>query len=218
VIAGLAAALAGAIARPASARVTRILLGEAFLLLEEYLDLKPAQRDRFFFAYRAMRDKKPAPDAQARVVHRDGSANPLALDAAGWVTELPTLDQLKRRDAFEVDGPPFDMLLEMRATLAPAERLAVAELASTLAQANAAIVSFAGGDPSAGGGITCVYFPDAGSGKAQMPDGAERPLPAFDFPLIGVTPYFEAHSLGRAASVTLAKAPSRLVIAGPPRK
>jgi hypothetical protein len=166
-LAGLAAVLAALRAAPALAKpaVTRIPLSDAFLLLEPYLGLKAAERDRFSLAYRAMRDKKPAPDAQARIVHRDGSASPLALDPAGWVTELPTLDALKRRDSFEVDGPPFDMLLELRATLAPAERLAVAELAATLAQVNAAIVSFAGGDPSAGGALTCLYFPDAGSGK-----------------------------------------------------
>ena len=63
------------LARPA---VTRIPLEDAFLLLDYYLALKPAERDRFYPAYRAVRDKKPTADVAARIVHRDGTSTPPA--------------------------------------------------------------------------------------------------------------------------------------------
>jgi len=216
-LAGLAALAAG---EPATGRagVTRIGLADAFMLLDAYLALKPAERDRFVLAYRALRNGKPAPDVKARIVRRDRSSTPVAVDADGWVTTLPTLDELKRRDMFEVDGPPFDFALELRATMTPADRLPAAELAATLAQVNAAIVSMAGGNASGVGRLTCVYFPDAGSGRAILEAGAERPLPVFDFKLIGPTPYFEPRSTPHAMAVALAKAPSRILLAGPPRR
>jgi hypothetical protein len=225
-IAGIAAAIsAPALAAsallspaPARARVTRIALADAFLLLDAYLALKPAERDRFFLAYRAVRGGKPAPDADARIVHGDRTSTPVRVDADGWVTQLPTLDQLKGRETFEVDGPAFDMALELRATLAPADRLPVSELAATLAQVNAALVTFADGDSGAVGRLTCIYFPDAGAGRAILADGGERPLPAFDFKLIGPTPYFEPYRLPQASAVALDKPPSRILLAGPPRR
>jgi hypothetical protein len=221
----LAAAVGAALAAPAlaigpraSAGVTRIGLADAFLLLDQYLGLKPAQRDRFQLAYRAVRKGKPAPDVKAQIIHRDHTATPLALDADGWVTELPTLEQLKRRETFEVDGPDFDMAMELRATLAPAERLSAPELAATLAQVNAAMVIFGGGDPSAvGRDLACVYFPDAGTGRAILADASERALPIFDFKLIGPTPYLDMRTQPRPVAVALAKTPSRIVLAGPPR-
>ena len=220
--AGIAAALAApalAAAPSAFAGVTRIGLADAFLLLDAYLALKPAQRDRFLLAYRVVRGGKPDPGAKARIVHRDHTMTPLVLDADGWVTELPSLDQLKHRESFEVDAPTPDMVMELRATLAPADRVSVAELTQTLAQVNAAMVIFAGGDPSAvGQSLDCVYFPDAGAGRAILADGSERPLRVFDFKLIGPTPYFEPRALPQATAVALAKAPSRIVMAARPRR
>lgn len=215
---GALAAPALAVGPPANAGVTRIGLADAFLLLDQYLALKPAQRDRFQLAYRAVRKGKPAPDVKAQIIHRDHSTTPLAVDADGWVTQLPTLDQLKRRETFEVDGPDFDMAMELRATLAPADRLAVPELAATLAQVNAAMVIFSDGDPGAvGHGLACVYFPDAGTGRAILADASERPLPVFDFKLIGPTPYLDMRAQPRPVTVALARTPSRIVMAGPPR-
>ena len=218
-ISGIAAALAApALAAPARgwAKPTRIVLADAFLLLDLYLALKPAERDRFVLAYRATRAGKPAPDANARIVHRDGASTPLVLDADGWVTQLPSLDQMKRRDFFEVDGPAFDMVLELRATLAPAARLPVSELAAMLAQINAALVTFADGDSNAVDRLTCIYFPDAGAGRAILAGGAERPLPSFDFKLTGPTPYLDTRHPPQALAVALDKAPSRIVVARPP--
>lgn len=217
-IAGIAgAACAPVLAAAAPGRVTRIVLADAFLLLDSYLDLKPAARSRFLLAYRAVRNGKPAPDAQARIVHRDRTATPLAVDADGWVTELPSLEQLKARETFEVDGPPFDMALELRAALAPAARLPVGELAATLAQVNAAFLTFANGDSSQVGRLTCVYFPDAGAGRAILSGGAERPLPTFDFKLTGRTSYYDARTQPPAIAVAFDKPPSRIVLAGAPR-
>src|SRR5262249_31764889 len=148
-LAGAATAFAAsACITPARAapRATRILLTDAFLLLDSYLALKPAARDRFVLAYRAVRNGKPTSDVTARIIHHDKTSTPVAIDAAGWVTELPTLDQLKGREMFEVDGPSFDMALELRATLTPAARLPTSELIATLSQVNAAIVEFAEGN------------------------------------------------------------------------
>ena len=219
------AAIGAALAVPALAfgprafAGSRLALADAFLLLADYLALKPTQRDRFSLAYRAVRKGKPAPDVKVRIIHRDHTETPLAIDADGWITELPSLDQLKGRDTFAVDGPDFDMAMELRAALAPAARLPVAELTATLAQVNAAMVIFGGGDPTAvGHALTCVYFPDAGQGHAILADGAERPLPVFDFKLIGPTPYFEPRATPTATTIALAKAPSRIVMAAPPRR
>lgn len=216
-----AAALAvAALAAPRRAQAgTRIALADAFLLLDAYLGLKPAQRDRFGLAYRAVRKDKPAPDVKARIIHRDHTETPVPIDADGWITELPTLEQLKRRDTFVVDGPDFDMALELRATLAPADRLPAPELIATLAQVNAAMVIFGGGDPTAvGHDLSCVYFPDAGSGRAILEGGAEQPLRIFDFKLIGPTPYFEPRTQPKATVIALAKTPSRIVMAAPPHR
>jgi hypothetical protein len=218
-LAGMAAALAAPAlaAAPARARVTRIGLADAFLLLDNYLGLKPAERDRFHLAYRAVRDGKPATDVQARIVHRDRTSTPLAVDGDGWVTELPTLEQLKARETFEVDGPPFEMAVELRAALAPAARLPVSELDATLKQVNAAFLTFAEGDASQVGRLTCVYFPDAGAGRAILDGGTERPLPTFDFKLTGTTPYYDARARPPAIAVALDKPPSRILVAGRPR-
>jgi hypothetical protein len=216
-IAGIAAA-ACAPTLPAQARITRIMLADAFLLLDSYLALKPAERDRFHLAYRAVRDGKPAPDANARIVHRDRTSTPLVVDPDGWVSALPTLEQLKARESFEVDGAPFEMALELRAALAPAARLPVSELAATLAQVNAAFVTFADGDASQVGRLTCVYFPDAGAGRAILAGGAERPLPTFDFKLTGRTPYYDTRAQPPAITVALDKPPSRILVAGTPRR
>jgi|HubBroStandDraft_6_1064221.scaffolds.fasta_scaffold217153_2 hypothetical protein len=218
-IAGIAAAFAAPAlaAAPAPARVTRIGLADAFLLLDSYLALKPAERDRFHFAYRTVRNGKPASDVQARIVHRDRTSTPLAVDGDGWVTELPTLEQLKARETFEVDGAPFDMAVELRAALAPDTRLPVSELDATLKQVNAAFLTFAEGDASQVGRLTCVYFPDAGAGHAILDGGAERPLPTFDFKLTGTTPYYDARARPSAIAVALDKPPSRILVAGRPR-
>ena len=218
VITGIAATVAlPAIAATTPARVTRIVLADAFLLLDDYLALKPAERDRFHLAYRAVRGDKPAPDAQARIVHRDRTSTALAVDGDGWVTELPTLEQLKARETFEVTGPPFEMAMELRAALAPAARLPVSELAATLKQVNAAFLTFAEGDSSQVGRLTCVYFPDAGPGRAILNGGAERPLPTFDFKLTGPTPYYDARAQPPAITVAFDKPPSRILVAGRPR-
>jgi hypothetical protein len=220
VTAAAAALGAAALAAPRAARAgSRIALADAFLLLDAYLALKPAQRDRFQLAYRAVRKDKPAPDVKARIIHRDHTETPLAIDADGWVTELPTLEQLKRRDTFAVDGPDFDMALELRATLAPADRLPAPELIATLAQVNAAMVIFGGGDPTAvGHDLSAIFFPDAGSARAILAGGAEQPLPIFNFKLIGPTPYFEPRDLPKATAIAFGKPPSRIVMAAPPRR
>ncbi|HEY1750043.1 MAG TPA: hypothetical protein VGG29_02200 [Caulobacteraceae bacterium] len=210
-LAGLALAPAAVAAGP-----QRVPLGDAFLFLQPYWELPPAQRDRFTLAYLAVRKKQLAPDARAVIVGADGARTPIAADANSAFTALPSLAQLKSKARFEFDGPPFTFALELRAALAPAERVPVAELAAALAQVNAALETFAEG--AAVPKMTAAYFPGAGTGQALAADGAAHPLPIFAFDTLGPTPYLEPAKAAGAVTVALAKAPTRIVLAGRPKR
>jgi hypothetical protein len=214
-LAALAAStLVPALATPlAWAGTTRVPLADAFLLLEDYLKLPAAKRDRFHLAYLARRGPKPAPDAQAAIVTPDGVRTPLVFSADGELTSLPTLDQLKSKAMFVADGPPFKFALEMRASEAPAAQLEVADLTQTLAQINAAVTTFSEGDDS--NRLTTAYFPDAGAGHAVLAAGHNAPLAAFDFPSLGKVLYLDLRRPA-ATSVQLERPPSRVMFAGPP--
>jgi hypothetical protein len=213
----LASLTAAALApRLAHAATHRYPLADAFLLLDQYLALPQSQRDRFYLAYRAVRGANGAPDAQATIIAPDGTRTPVALDADGFVTETPTLAQLKSRAVFETEGAPFKIGLEVRARIAAANRLEAAELALSIAQVNAAVAVFAGGESA--GRFTTSYFPGADSGRAILGDGRTPPLPIFDFPGLGPIPYFDATKLRGAMRVELAKSPSRILFGGPPHK
>jgi hypothetical protein len=209
----MAAALAPGLARAATHRYP---LADAFLLLDQYLALPPGQRSRFYLAYRAVRDAHAAPDAQAAIVAPGGTRTPVAFDADGFVTNIPTLAQLKSRAVFETEGAPFKIGLEVRAQMPAADRFEAADLALTLAQVNAAVVVFSDGQPAAR--LTTSYFPGAGGGAAVFADGRSAPLPIFDFPGLGPIPYFDATRFAGATRVALAKAPSRVLFGGPPHK
>jgi len=205
------AALAPGLARAAP----RVSLTDAFLMLQPYLQLPPASRDRFSFAYRAMRRDKPAPDAKATIIAPDGSKSPLRLDPEGWVIALPTLEDLKSKAEFQIDGPDFGFEIEPRAAIAPGPRVAVADLAAALAQLNAAIAKFSEGAGVAP--LTCAYFPGAAGAALDAGSAVAKPIPTTSaFKGLGPTFYLEPRRAPAAASVTFATPPSRIILARPP--
>ena len=133
-IAALGVALWPGLGRAGAQRLT---LSEAFVMLDSYLALPPAERDRFSFAYRIMQGKKPAPNARAAFVDKAGARTPVTLSPDGTMLTLPTLAQLKSKAMFEIDGDNYQFVLEPLAAIAPAARIDVNDLAASLAQLNA---------------------------------------------------------------------------------
>jgi hypothetical protein len=214
----LSAALAIAAAPGAAfAAPRRVPLDAAFVLLQPYLELAPAERDRFYFAYRAVRNAKPVPDARAAIVGADGQLTPLRIDADGLVENLPSLADLKSKARFEFEGPAFDFGVEMRATLAPATRLDAAALILALTQASAAMVKFSGAMAYAAPKITAAYFPGSSAGASLLEDGSSRPLPLFAYPGLGKVPYFQPSKKAQVQAVTLDRSPTRILLGPAPR-
>jgi hypothetical protein len=213
----LLAALAFSAFGPALAHAgpSRTPLADAFLLLEEYLKLPAAKRDLFHFSYLARRKGKPAADAKATYVLEGGTRTPVVFAADGEVTNPPTLEQLKSKATFEADGPPLDFALEMRVTAIPAAHLEADGLVRALAQANAAVAVFMEGQAAR---LTHAYFPDAGAGRAVYADGHATALAAFEFPNLGPILYLDLSRAAGLAAVELDHAPSRVMLAGPPRR
>jgi hypothetical protein len=191
-------------------------LAKAFPLLDTYLGLPPAERSRFYLAYRAVRDKRPAGDVHAAIVAANGSRTPVAFDRLGAVIRLPSLADLKTAQ-FEIAGAPFKLMPEIRCAMAPAVRLDPAALALALAQVNAAIQKLAGALSMMAPKLTAAYFPDAGGGQALMGDGRTTPLPVFTAPIFGPIAYFEPGKAIGAKAVLLTRAPSRILLGGHPK-
>jgi hypothetical protein len=211
-------ALAAAAAAPtaALADAQRIPLVKAFNLLDVYLGLPPAERTRFYLAYRALKDKRPDPAARATIVAASGARTPVALDGGGLVLRLPTLAELKSAAMLEFDDPALKLGLELRPTIAPSTRVDVAALVLAMAQVNAAVAKIAGPLAMVAPKLTCAYFPDSGGGSALLADGRTTPLPVTPAPLIGPVPYFDSAVAG-ARTVLLARAPSRILLGAHPK-
>jgi hypothetical protein len=210
------AAAAAALPALAVADDTHLPLTKAFPLLDVYLGLPPAERSRFYLAYRAMRDKHPTADARAAIVAADGARTPVAFDRLGAVTRLPSLADLKTA-RLEIEGAPFKLFPEIRCAMAPAVRLDPATLALALAQVNAAVQKVAGALSIMAPKLTAAYFPDAGGGQALMSDGRSTPLPVFTAPIFGPIAYFEPGKAVGAKAVLLTRAPSRILLGGHPK-
>jgi hypothetical protein len=214
-IAALGVALWPGLGRAGAQRLT---LSEAFVMLDSYLALPPAERDRFSFAYRIMQGKKPAPNARAAFVDKAGARTPVTLSPDGTMLTLPTLAQLKSKAMFEIDGDNYQFVLEPLAAIAPAARIDVNDLAASLAQLNAAVAKFARAQGADIAKLTTAYFPGVVAGAAVLASGSSKPLSVFDFQALGPTPYFEPGKAPAAIAVTFDKPPARIVLAGPPRR
>jgi hypothetical protein len=210
-------AAVAAVPGAALADVQRIPLTKAFSLLDVYLGLPPAERSRFYLAYRALRDKRPDPGASATIVVPGGARIPLSLDRAGEVLSLPNLAMLKSAAVLETADPGLRLGLELRAAIAPSTRIDVGALVLAMAQVNAAVAKIAGPLSLVAPKLTCAYFPDSGAGSAVLPDGRTAPLPVFPAPLIGPVPYFEPASAAAVRTVVLARAPSRILLGAHPK-
>jgi hypothetical protein len=215
----LLALIAAASAAPAAALADdqRLALSKAFPMLEAYLGVPPAERSRFYLAYRATRDKRPISDARAAIVG-PGGAVPLAFDHAGFVTtRLPSLAELKGASQFVIAGQTFKLQPEARCAIAPATRIEAAELVAAIAQANAAVAKAAGPAAVLIPKMTATYFPDAAGGRAVLADGRESPLPVVNVPTIGPIAFFEPAKTAGARAVVFAKPPSRVLLGGHPK-
>jgi len=217
----LIAVIAAAAAAPATvfADDQRVALAKAFPMLEQYLAVPPGERSRFYLAYRATRDRRPVSDARAAIVSPGAAAVPLSFDRAGFLTtRLPSLTQLKGGAQLVTTGAPFKLAAEARCAIPPSTHIAAAELAAALAQANAAVAKVAGPMAALIPKLTAVFFPDAGGGHAVLASGRQAPLPMFDAPTVGPVAYFEPARTAGATAVVLAKAPSRMLLGGHPKR
>ena len=217
----LLALIATALAAPPlalAADVRTVPIDKAFPFLAAYLGLPAAQRSRFYLAYRAMRDKHPALDARATIIAVNGARTPMLFDRVGAVARLPSLAELKSAANVEIDSAPFQLGVELRCATAPSTRIDVAELSAALVQVNLAVSRVAGAFSLIVPKLTAAYFPDAVGAQALMSDGRSIALPVFAAPIFGQVPYIEPAMLAGAKTVVLAKAPSRIVLGGHPKK
>jgi hypothetical protein len=192
-------------------------LAKAFPLLDAYLGLPPGERNRFYLAFRAVRDKRPVANVQATIVAANGVRAPVGFDRAGVVLRLPSLAELKGAAQFEIQGAAFKLAPELRCSMAPTTRLDPAALALALVQVNAAIQKVAGALSVMAPRLTAAYFPDAGGGQVVMGDNRTAPLPIFAAPIVGPTPYFEPAKAVGAKAVLLTRPPSRILLGGHPK-
>jgi hypothetical protein len=216
----LLALIASAVASPgcALADAKTLPIDKAFPYLAAYLALPAAERSRFYLAYRAMRDKHPALDARATLIAASGVRTPLLFDRIGAVARLPSLAEMKSAANVEFDSAPFQLGIELRCATVPSTRIDVAELAASLAQVNSAVTKLAGPLSLIVPKLTAAFFPDAVGAQALMGDGRLVALPVFAAPIIGQVPYIEPSVLAGARMVMLARAPSRIVLGGHPKK
>lgn len=216
---GLFAAAAILPARAAWAAPQSVKLTQAFRYLEDYLSLPPGKRDRFHLAYYAVRDRRFAPDLRAVVVSADGKRTPLALERDAKVAQLPTLAQL-RSSTLEIDAAPDEkvgLALQLEPNMPIATHVDAFVLSASIAQCEAAVASLAGVMSFAAPKIVSALFPGAVSGQALLGDGRAQPLPVTNNRFYGALPYFEPASLAGARSLTLTRAPSRILLSGHPK-
>jgi hypothetical protein len=212
-LAGLATAAAP---RVALAQTRTVPLTKAFAYLENYYGIPAADRSRFFVAYMAVRDRKPAPDLKATIVSPNGSRTPLVLDRGGVVTRLPSLAELKS-ESLEVEGEKAGLALQLRLAAPPSLQYEAALVEVALAQANQAVAKLAGVLSLVAPKLTSAYFPDVGPAHALMADGRLASLPVVQTPIFGPVAYFEPTSLVGARTVQLAKPPPFVLLGVHPK-
>ena len=202
---GLALAAAPALARAADKPPVK--LSKAFPYLDKYLDIPPAQRNRFALAYYIRLDGKPAPGIKAFIIEADGRRSELPIDAKGRVTRLPTAAQLATA-SFQAQVPAdakIGVNLQLEPSLPPASEFNVRDLEQAVAQANAGMARAAGLIAMALPKLTGIGFMGAGSGRARLGDGREVALP-----IDAGDPFYSAKAVQGAVAVLLAHAPARL--------
>ena len=199
--------------------VQRIPLSKAFRYLDAYLTLPPALHSRFYLVYRAMRNERLAPDLRPVIVAPNGARTPIALDSEADVVRLPSLAELKSNAVLEIPmAGKFRFAIEMRPDLPVSTHVDAPALVAALSQANAAISRLAGAFSAMAPKLDIILFPDSGGGQAVMANGRAAPLPTTSgFKSMGTVLYFEPSAEAGAKTLTLAKAPSRIILARLPK-
>ena len=195
-------------------------LSKFFAYLDLYLELPPSQRNRFALAYYAYRNMRPDPDLKAFVIQPNGARAAVAMDRSGRIMQLPSLSELHGPAMVEIDSNPGDKVglrLETEARIAPSQTLDAHELVLALDQAQAAISKEAGLLSFTLPKLTCAYFSDAGSGHTILANGRTIPLPVAAGRFFAGTPYFDSAATPDARTVSLTRAPSRILLGGQPR-
>jgi len=184
-----------------------VKLTKVFPYLDKYLAIPPNQRDHFALGYVIQVDGKPAVGVNAAILEADGRRTPLAMNAEGAVTRLPTAAQLASA-SFTANAPPkadFGVHMRISPSLPPAQEYNPRDLELAVSQANAGMDKVAGMMRFAVPTLVGVSFPGAGSGKARLADGRETPLP-----LTAGAPFYDPKLAPGATKIVLAKAPTRL--------
>ena len=186
-----------------------VKLAKVVPYLELYLKLSPADRTRFSLAYYIVSNNKPILGLHAWII--DGATRtPLALGADGQVLHLPTLAQLGGQATVQFDVPadmPLKPRLELHAATPPATQVDAAALQASITQAGDAVKKMAGAMAFAAPKITAAQFPGAGSGQAVLAAGRAVPLAPGKY-----GPLYDPAKEPGAKTITLAKAPSRILL------
>ena len=176
--------------------------------LELYLKLSPADRTRFSLAYYIVSNNKPVPGLHAWII--DGtSRTPLAIGSDGQLLHLPTMAQLGQA-MLQFDVPadmPLKPRVEMHAATPPSTQVDAAALQASITQAGDAVKKMAGAMAFAAPKITAAQFPGAGSGQAVLAAGRAVPLAPGKY-----GPLYDPAKEPGAKTITLAKAPSRILL------
>lgn len=204
----LAGLLALAAAGPALAAGKKsVEVAKVFPYLENYLKLPAAERSRFTLAYYLQRDGRPAAGVKGALVQGE-VRTPLAVNAAGRVSPLPTLAQIKARAMVEFDVPEntrFSMSLAIEPLMRPAAELSAAELALAVTQAAKGTKKAAGLMGVAMPAITAVHFKGAAGGQAIDANGRATTLP-----VVSGAPVFEPAKYSNARTVRFSRAPTQM--------
>lgn len=213
-----AAAAVQPLAAAASER-QRIPLKKAFRNLDTYLSLPRAEREHFYITYIANRDQRHVSDVRAAIVSPQGERSPISLDRYGTITTLPTLTLIRGDGVLEIEPDPGEVKfsMELRAATRPGAQVDARELALAVGEAQGALGKIAGALAFMAPKVEAAFFAGAGSGQITLADGQVRPLPTHTFSNLGVSPYLQPSAFAGARSVTLARAPTRIVLGPIPK-
>lgn len=201
------------LAGQAFAKSKAVEIGKLFPYLDLYLGIPAADRSRFSLAY-FFKVESGGP-LTLTLIGPDGGRTPLPLGGDGRITRLPTLAEIKGKSKVEMtapEGSKFKLEMMMLAKVAPAATLNAADLAAAVAQCSAAIKAKAGLIGFAAPKIKRVTLRGAGSGSAVDAKGVSKPLP-----LVAGSPSYDPELMPGVVTLKLARAPSRIELAGRPK-
>jgi hypothetical protein len=176
---------------------------QVFPMIDKFYATPPADRSTIALAYVFTHEGKPATGVHLALVV-NGKRTPLAIEADGRVERLPTPAEMAAHAQVAVDAPKgyFNVRLNIRPSIRPAQEIDAAQCALAITQLNAAIKRAAGLLALAAPQVKVTTFPGAGSGVAVMGDGKTTPLP-----LLKGAPVYDPAAIKGAKTIRLAKVP-----------